>query len=860
MFYDFFIYPFVFLIEKTYLFLYAFSSNFGISLFFLSIITSITISILNKLFSKYPQRERIIQDILRPQLERIKKESFGIKRHERIQNLYKRYSYSPFYSLRALIPLFIQIPFLIGAYFMISELSIIDGKKFLFLNDLKSPDKLFMGFNILPLLMLLINFLTTVISNHITFKGKIQAYVIAIIFFFLLYNAASALLIYWLTNNLFFFLKELFYLKKMQRKNLRKSPKINFKYTINCENYKNAFQFLLNIFLSFSSFYYMLLFITYYSDSSQFNEFFIKLIFWAIIVFLWSISLIINNLKNNTVYKYIYIAITICNFLFSIFIISHIYYNWILFEEPYLFLLFSIFLQKILNIIYGLAIFKFKEFLFGKMKIKFLLILISLPFIPALHLAKANTEYLSGIYFLYFFLFVCILIVLSSIWFLLTQPFTKPRLNCLKYPIYFVTLFISLPVFRAIFKLNNNTEWDFFLILFLGFTILIFDYLKNQKKIVIYIILFLLFVNISNFFLFFLKKELKKIIEYTEPMSILEDLYLKETPNIYLLIYDGLPNERVFLDQNLPFDELKFLLEKFNFKIYHDTYSLGWHSLSSMSSMLNISNVKSYGVHHCDVYSGNSVTNLFLKKHGYKTYKLLDNYFTGTFALKNKNLVTDFFPPKTNNSVQIDFLLTLIRGIMQGELKFDTKGIAAINSELYSQKAIQEKKHEIIKKEKEKIFLVNHFNKPGHSQNSGKLLTEEKEIWISKLEESLSQIKIDIELIDKYDPEAIVIVAGDHGPFLTGDGLLLINYDKKDVTPEMMWDRLGTMVAIKWPDKQKALKYDNDLILNQDVFAVVLSYLTDTPTPLKLKPDRTFEGFNVSVNAPKITFNRGIIK
>jgi hypothetical protein len=50
----------------------------------------------------------------------------------------------------------------------------------------------------------------------------------------------------------------------------------------------------------------------------------------------------------------------------------------------------------------------------------------------------------------------------------------------------------------------------------------------------------------------------------------------------------------------------------------------------------------------------------------------------------------------------------------------------------------------------------------------------------------------------------------------------------------MIRDRFGTLVAIRWPDPERAAKYDKDLLVNQDIFPVVFSYLTDSPEPLKL--------------------------
>jgi hypothetical protein len=77
---------------------------------------------------------------------------------------------------------------------------------------------------------------------------------------------------------------------------------------------------------------------------------------------------------------------------------------------------------------------------------------------------------------------------------------------------------------------------------------------------------------------------------------------------------------------------------------------------------------------------------------------------------------------------------------------------------------------------------------------------------------------------------------GDHGPFLTGGGFdgfnPLANYSPAEITELMIRDRFGTLVAIRWPDPERASKYDANMLVNQDIFPVVFAYLADSEKPL----------------------------
>jgi hypothetical protein len=105
-------------------------------------------------------------------------------------------------------------------------------------------------------------------------------------------------------------------------------------------------------------------------------------------------------------------------------------------------------------------------------------------------------------------------------------------------------------------------------------------------------------------------------------------------------------------------------------------------------------------------------------------------------------------------------------------------------------------------------------------------------------------MKRDIETVIKADPEAIVIVAGDHGPYLTKNCTILDSYPKDEIDRVDIQDRLGVLLAIRWPEW---VRYEAcDIGVLQDVFVAVLAALLDDRSLLdyKIKASSLAEGLN----------------
>ena len=99
-------------------------------------------------------------------------------------------------------------------------------------------------------------------------------------------------------------------------------------------------------------------------------------------------------------------------------------------------------------------------------------------------------------------------------------------------------------------------------------------------------------------------------------------------------------------------------------------------------------------------------------------------------------------------------------------------------------------------------------------------------------------MKNDVEVLLEGDPNAIIIVAGDHGPYLTKNCSYTSDfYDISEITRLDIQDRFGTFLAIRWPS-QDFEKY-NDITVLQDLFPVIFAYLFEDQIFLESKVEPT---------------------
>ncbi|MDD4035554.1 MAG: YidC/Oxa1 family membrane protein insertase [Candidatus Cloacimonetes bacterium] len=854
------------LFRNLYLLLLSLTQNHILALLMLSAFTSLLMFILNWLFRVLPRREAELQKILTPQTREIREKYSGMQAQAELRKLYRRYRYHPILALRSALPLFFQLPFLFAAYHALNGLEELSGVSFWIINDLSQADAMVLGYNVLPFLMTGINLLTALLSPTFRLKDKVQAFLIAVFFLALLYKAPAALLIYWTTNNLFFLFRVL------GQRILAKDHQADAVDT-STELKRVLPDIQIKLLLPFFLLIILMNVLEFLADGEGMYVYRFSKTVPLLVAGVASYYLMVMNGD----FPHHKLMLGLAGLPFLVVLIAHVCGWYLIPTNRYViiawlaafYLVFSALLLicqriKVRAVRIDRSSSSWREFLLTAL----------LLLTPALHLAAANQDYLSGWFYLLFMLLPFVIFALARLILIPgdafdTQSIREKGLNR-NYALAFAMLFCYLPVFRAMLQKNSAHDGDFWVILFVAMLVIqLLSRLYIQRdhvpteietgsplRATLYTIFVALFLtSLINFTLSLHRGESRSKRNLQHLPQDLQGLELKDKPNIYLFVYDGMPNPRVFREQNLPLEPLQVLFDHYGYKIYEDTYTLGNESLNSMAMTLNISAEQYQSMSKMqDIYSGNSVVNLLLTGAGYGSYNLLENYFTGTYAITNQDLVTEYFPPKELTAVESDFFLTLLRGVLQGEFRFDTKGIMV--ADRYTEADRQQRKHELIKDGISPKFVIDQVSKPSHSQNSGKCLPNETELWIERYYQALEFLERDLKALSEHDPNSIAVFIGDHGPSLLGDCYVLQNYKREDITPELMWDRIGTMVAIHWPDSLRASKYDRDLTLNQDLFAVILAYLADDPAPLRLMPDRTFSGYGL-LTRPAVKFNKG---
>ncbi len=283
-------------------------------------------------------------------------------------------------------------------------------------------------------------------------------------------------------------------------------------------------------------------------------------------------------------------------------------------------------------------------------------------------------------------------------------------------------------------------------------------------------------------------------------------------PSIYLLVYDSYVVNETMAAYGFDNRIQEQYLEGLGFKIYPRTYSLGALSIASMSRVLNCS-VSFYGNPRRGV-SGDGIVQNLLEDSGYRTYGVFpsDYFFRGIISSY------DYSFPGYGSSTGL-----LIKAILEGEFRFDIEF-----DEVSEEEYLQAKESVLSEASGQPRFVYTHSRFPGHSQGSGVCLPNQIELFGERLVKANLEMRRDVEMVLENDPGAIVIIAGDHGPYLTKNCIGTDDaYDISEISRLDIQDRLGTFLAIRWPSEDFE-NYD-DITVLQDLFPAIFAYLFADP-------------------------------
>ncbi len=218
--------PIELMLDVIFTFAYEFTRNPGLSIVVLSLAVNLLILPLYLRADKIQEEDRDQADRMKPGVDKIRRVFRGDEQYMMLQTYYRQNHYRPYYSLKSLLPLLLQVPFFMAAYNYLSGLNLLYTVPFGPIRDLGAPDALLkagsLTVNVLPVAMTVINLLSGVVySKGMPLKSKVQMLVIALVFLALLYNSPSGLVLYWTLNNVFSLGKNLF-MKLKNRKAILK--------------------------------------------------------------------------------------------------------------------------------------------------------------------------------------------------------------------------------------------------------------------------------------------------------------------------------------------------------------------------------------------------------------------------------------------------------------------------------------------------------------------------------------------------------------------------------------------------------------------------------------------------------------
>ena len=206
--YQIIIMPVHLLLETVFAIVYRLANDAGFSIIIVSLVVNLLVLPLYLRADDVRKQEREKTKQMEPVIRHIKKTFRGNEQYMMLSTYYRQMHYTPLQSLRGTFSLLLQVPFFIAAYRFLSGLSLLSGASYFGISDLARPDRLLMpggmALNLLPLLMTLLNVVSTLIyTKGAPLKEKLQAYGLAALFLVLLYDSPAGLVLYWTCNQVF---------------------------------------------------------------------------------------------------------------------------------------------------------------------------------------------------------------------------------------------------------------------------------------------------------------------------------------------------------------------------------------------------------------------------------------------------------------------------------------------------------------------------------------------------------------------------------------------------------------------------------------------------------------------------------
>lgn len=280
-----------------------------------------------------------------------------------------------------------------------------------------------------------------------------------------------------------------------------------------------------------------------------------------------------------------------------------------------------------------------------------------------------------------------------------------------------------------------------------------------------------------------------------------------DTPNIYLLIYDSYGPNETMMHYGINNEEQERYLVEQGFTLYPNTYSIGTTSLSSMNAVLNFSSEDNG---HRTGVDGNGRVQQILRSLDYQTFGIFSNVWFFNGIVEEPQY--DFYTPQAEIFPAYQMLST---AISVGEFRFDI-AIQGLPQDDYASLKLEALENI----PENPLFIYAHSMLPSHSS---RIICRPNDYdWYGeRLERANEEMTEDIETILSNNLNSIIIVAGDHGPYLNQGCASPDN--NLEVSRIDLQDLYSTFLAIHWPSDD--FDQFDDITVLQDIFPAIFAWM-----------------------------------
>ena len=261
----------------------------------------------------------------------------------------------------------------------------------------------------------------------------------------------------------------------------------------------------------------------------------------------------------------------------------------------------------------------------------------------------------------------------------------------------------------------------------------------------------------------------------TAGTTYIRDIFFRETPNLYFVSFEAMA-PRALLKKYLGLETTKFHdLFDINFRRFPNFFANSVKTKKSLNTVLAL-DVDAYTAqrkeframgYHSDpqLFSGRNPSNLLgiLHGNGYETTSIYaDSHFGDKKGKYINNYITIW------NHTVCNLLDASIRDFsFWGYCRFVGKGIDMLSREALSVERITK-----VNAGDKPQFVMAHLYPPGHTAKSfryddAEQLEEFRRDYINGSERAARYLDLIIRHLEENDPGAILLVYGDHGPFLS---------------------------------------------------------------------------------------------